>query len=228
MSTSSIPVPPAPAPVAPAPTVSLPPGVIPLPPGIVADAPPAPPPAVKKGKLKRKSISDTGKSYRAVHFPHIQDDGLWSSQRGGWASVPRPAGLIANVVIKEAYRNKFGGSSAAGTTYSTLWLHWQGYGMARIESEADAALESGYGGERGITTFRRHIKTLRDLGFIEYHEESRGRVKWVLMHSPYQIVKKLYEDGLIARATFTAVTERADSIGVGVEFDAPEVRDGSE
>ncbi len=154
---------------------------------------------------------------------------MWVSGSGGWASIPRPTGLIATLVIREAHKAKFGGSSAAGTTYMTLWLHLQGHGMARIENEGDAALESGYGGERGITTFRRHLRTLKELGFVEYIEESRGRVKWVALLNPYQVVKKLMSDGHISKATYSLVTERADAIGVGDEFeDEAEVTDGSQ
>ncbi len=184
-----------------------------------ASTTPAPPPA--KAKRKRKSPVDTAKDYRTTNLPHIKDGDVWSASSGGWASIPRPAGLIATVVIKEAHKAMLGGSSAAGTTYMTLWLHWQGNGMSRIESEADAALESGYGGERGITTFRRHLRTLKDLGFIDYLEEGRGRVKWVALFNPYQVVKKLLQGGHISKPTYSLVSERADAIGSAGEFDGP-------
>lgn len=164
-----------------------------------------------------------------MHFPTIKDEDVWDRGRGAWASLPRPMGLISNVVIKEAHKKKYKTSSAAGTTYTTVWLHYQGHGMSRIENEADAALESGYGGERGITTLRRHMRTLKDLGFIEFVEESRGRVKWVLIHNPYQVTKQLYADGYIDKTTYSTVFERADALGVGDEFDdSEEAADGSE
>lgn len=199
-------------------------------PAVGAPAAPATPaaaaPPARKAKRKKKTPIDTAGEYRANNLPHIKDSHVWSSEGGGWATVPRPAGLISTFVIKEAYHNRFGGSSAAGVTYLTLWLHFQGHGMARIESEADAALESGYGGERGITTFRRHLRTLKDLGFVDYLEESRGRVKWVALLNPYQVVKKLMEGGHVSKATYSTLTERADAIGVSDEFvDVPEASD---
>lgn len=205
----------------------------PPPPPAAVPASPATSPASaspgRKSKRKKKTPIDTAGEYRANNLPHIEDANVWNSSSGGWSSTPRTAGLIANLVIKEAYRNRFGGSSAAGVTYMTLWLHWQGHGMSRIENEADAALESGYGGERGITTFRRHLRTLKELGFVEYLEESRGRVKWVALLNPYQVVKKLMQDGHISKATYSAVTERADAIGVSDEFvDATEANDAAE
>lgn len=204
------------------------------PPSDPAAATPAPgpataaPPPARKTKRKRKSRADTAKQYRATHFPTMTDEDVWDAVRGGWAPLPRPMGLIANVVIKEAHKKKYQTSSAAGTTYTTVWLHYQGHGMSRIENEADAALESGYGGERGITTFRRHMRALKELGFIDFTEESRGRIKWVLLHNPYRVVKQLYADGYVDKSTYSTMFERADAIGVGDEFDDDEeASDGS-
>ena len=129
---------------------------------------------------------------------------------------------LYEVVIPEAHKKMFNASSAAGTTYMTVWLHSQASGVARIESEEDAAFESGYGGERGVTTFRRHLRTLKQMGFIDYIEESRGRVKWILIFNPYQVVKKLHDDGHLERQTFRAVSERAMGIGVSHELDEEE------
>lgn len=185
------------------------------PPGQAADSSST----AQKAKRKRRSPVDTAKQYRALHFPAVKDEDVWDRDRGGWASLPRPIGLVANVVIKEAHKTKYQTSSAAGTTYTTVWLHYQGHGMSRIESEPDAALESGYGGERGITTFRRHMRVLKELGFIDFQEETRGRVKWVLIHNPYQVVKQLYGAGYITKMTYSMMLERADAIGVGDEFD---------
>lgn len=173
----------------------------------------------RKPKRRRTSIDEAAKAYRAIHFPTVKDEHVWSTVDGGWASIPRALGMVATVVIKEAHKSKLKSPSAAGVTYMTLWLRSQASGMARIESESDAALESGYGGERGVTTFRRHLRSLKDLGFIDYFEESRGRVKWVLLNNPYRVVRQLFEEGLITKATFSAVQERAQAVGGADEFD---------
>lgn len=181
----------------------------------------APPPARKKAR-KRKTLTEYAKDIRELHWPSVTDDQVWSSETGGFAIVPRTAGMVAEVVIRKAHKKMFNASSAAGTTYMTVWLHSQTSGVARIESEEDAAFESGYGGERGVTTFRRHLRTLKTMGFIDFIEESRGRVKWVLIFNPYQVVKRLHDDGHLDRQTFRAVSERAMGIGVSHELDEEE------
>lgn len=190
-------------------------------PTVSAPSPPAPSPARKKAR-KRKSLTEYAKDIRELHWPTVTDEQVWSSEAGGFAIVPRTAGMVAEVVIREAHKRMFDASSAAGTTYLTVWLHSQACGVARLESEEDAAFESGYGGERGVTTLRRHLRTLKQMGFIDFIEESRGRVKWILIFNPYQVVKKLHEDGHLSEQTFRAVSERAMGIGVSHELDVEE------
>lgn len=188
---------------------------------VATPATPAPPSARKKAR-KRKTLTEYAKDIRELHWPTVTDEQVWSSEAGGFAIVPRTAGMVAEVVIREAHRKMFNASSAAGTTYMTVWLHSQASGVSRIESEEDASFESGYGGERGVTTFRRHLRTLKQMGFIDFIEESRGRVKWILIFNPYQVVKKLYDDGHLQKQTFRAVSERAMGIGVSHELDEEE------
>ncbi|QHJ01753.1 hypothetical protein GT347_27235 (plasmid) [Xylophilus rhododendri] len=169
-------------------------------------------------------MAEYAKEIRELHWPTVTGDQVWSSETGGFAMLPRTAGMVAEVVIREAHKKMFKASSAAGTTYITVWLHAQACGVARIDSEEDAAFESGYGGERGVTTFRRHLRTLKAMGFIDFVEESRGRVKWILIFNPYQVVKKLHEEGNLTTPTFRAVSERA--IGIGVSHEMQEEDEG--
>lgn len=180
------------------------------------------PATTRKKSRKRKTLTEYAKDIRRLHWPAVTDDQVWSSETGGFAIVPRTAGMVAEVVIREAHRKMFNTSSAAGTTYMSVWLHSQSNGVARIESEEEAAFESGYGGERGVTTFRRHLRTLQAMGFIDFIEESRGRVKWILIFNPYQVVKKLHDAGHLDSKTFRAVSERAMGIGVSHELEEEE------
>ena len=174
----------------------------------------------KAAGKKKLTQSDAAREMRRLHWPLVKEEQLWllNGERGGFAQVPRTLSLISEVVIKQAVKKKTGVSSAAGSTYNVLWLRTQGEGISKIDNEADSALEAGYGGERGISTFRKHIRVLKDLGFIDFVEESRGRVKWVLMLNPYQVVKKLYDDGFVDKCHYAAVRERAQAIGSSGEL----------
>lgn len=173
---------------------------------------------------KRANGVETTQKVRTTLFAHIKEDQLWvlDGNRGGFAQVPRTLSLFSEVIIKKAVKLKTGVSSAAGTTYNVLWLHTQGHGISKIESEVDAALEAGYGGERGVSTFRKHLRVLKDLGFIDYVEEARGRVKWVLMLNPYLVLKSLLAASLVDKTNYAAMLERASAIGSADELEEAE------
>lgn len=169
---------------------------------------------------KRAKADETAREIRKLHFPGVTDDKLWllNGERGGFAQVPRTLSLFSELIIKQAVKKKTGVSSAAGTTYNVLWLHTQGQGMAKIDNEEDAALEAGYGGERALSTFRKHMRVLKDLGFVDYVEESRGRVKWVLMLNPYLVLKDLFAKGLVDKRHYAAMFERLSQMGSSDEL----------
>jgi hypothetical protein len=176
----------------------------------------------KGGKTaqKRKSAEETNLEIRKLHFPEVTEDKLWllDGKRGGFAQVPRTLSLFSEVIIKHAVKKKTGVSSAAGSTYNVLWLHTKGQGISKIEYEEDAALEAGYGGERGVSTFRKHMRVLKDLGFVNYVEESRGRVKWVLMLNPYLVLKDLLAQDLVDKRHYAAMVDRLAAIGSSGEL----------
>jgi hypothetical protein len=188
----------------------------------LATASSAAPAPAKRGKArKRRKAEETARAVRALHWPQIKEEQLWllNGERGGFAQVPRTLSLFSELIIKQAVKKKTGVSSAAGTTYNVLWMHTQGQGISKIENETDAALEAGYGGERGVTTFRKHMRVLKDLGFVDYIEESRGRVRWVLMLNPYIVLKELFAQGLVEKKDYAAMLERASAIGSADELD---------
>lgn len=188
--------------------------------GELPAASPAPTARRGKGRKKRKA-EETARELRKLHWPAIKEEQLWllNGERGGFAQVPRTLSLFSELIIKQAVKKKTGVSSSAGTTYNVLWLHTQGQGISKIENETDAALEAGYGGERGVTTFRKHIRVLKDLGFVDFVEESRGRVRWVLMLNPYIVLKELFNAGLVDKKDYAAMLERASAIGSAEELE---------
>ena len=99
-----------------------------------------------------------------------------------------------------------------------LWLHVFGEGIVRVESEADAAFEAGYGGERNRTTFRKHMHMLKELGFIDFRPGTKGPMQYVLLLNPYKVVKQLHSAGEVPNTQYVALLERASVIGSSQEF----------
>ncbi|AOI77937.1 hypothetical protein WS54_16435 [Burkholderia sp. NRF60-BP8] len=121
-------------------------------------------------------------------------------------------------VINDITKRKTGKAIPAGKTYLVLWLHVFDEALVRIDSEADAAFEAGYEGERNVSTFRNHMKMLKELGFIDFRKGTKGPMQYVLLLNPYKVVKKLHAAGLVPDTQYAALLERASAIGSSQEL----------
>ncbi|AIO66892.1 hypothetical protein WI73_24835 [Burkholderia ubonensis] len=121
-------------------------------------------------------------------------------------------------VINDITKRKTGKAIPAGKTYLVLWLHVFDEALVRIDSEADAAFEAGYEGERNVSTFRNHMKMLKELGFIDFRKGTKGPMQYVLLLNPYKVVKKLHTAGLVPDTQYAALLERASAIGSSQEL----------
>lgn len=157
---------------------------------------------------------------RNLHWPDVKPEDLWllgDRKRGGFAQVPRTLSMMMNV-INDITKRKTGKAVPAGKTYLVLWLHVFDEALVRIDSEADAAFEAGYEGERNVTTFRNHMNMLKELGFIDFRRGTKGPMQYVLLLNPYKVVKQLHAAGLIPNTQYAALIERTSAIGSSKEL----------
>lgn len=218
-----------PAPSAPS-NLSAPPAAVP----VQAPATPAVPdaaailatkveaPNVKQAQKKGEKAKQTNIDLRKVHWGDVKDDDIWllnnERKRSGFAQVPRPLSLVINI-INDIAKKKYGKAVPAGKTYFVLWLHHYGEGLVRIASEAEAAYEAGYGGQRNVSTFRLHMEILKEIGFIDFRKGVKGPMHYVLLLNPYAVVKRLHEQKdefgvkLVSDEQYAALVERVNDIG---------------
>lgn len=184
-----------------------------------ADAGPSPAKAAPTKAQKRDRRKERALAIRSATWPAVGPDKLWilDGKRGGFAQVPRTLSLLMNI-IGHAVKKKTGKTSSASNTYLVLWLHSQGEGIARIESEEEVAFEAGYGGERSKSTFRAHMKVLEDLGFIAHSGGARGPFEWVLLYNPYQVLQQLKSQRLVEDRHYTAMVQLLEGIGASKEL----------
>lgn len=98
-----------------------------------------------------------------------------------------------------------------------LWCRVFDEAFVKIDNEAIAAAEAGYTGERNVTTWREHLRVLKDLGFIDYKEGPGGSFQYILILNPYHVVKAHKDQ--IQPATYTAICQRALDIGAADDLD---------
>ncbi|MGX9785916.1 hypothetical protein [Janthinobacterium lividum] len=169
-----------------------------------------------KQRAKRKSKAQEAMIAMRKHlFPAISDGDLWlRTVNHGFTTIPRTMPLFMNV-INDLSKTVSAKSVPAAKTYLTLWCRVFDDCILRIDDEAAAAVEAGYSGERNVTTWREHLKVLKELGFIDYAAGSTP-CQWILILNPYIAVQKL--KGSIQAATYTTICQRALEIGAGKDM----------
>lgn len=181
-------------------------------------APPAPAPAapVLSEKAAKKRLSKAQKATLAMRkqlWPLITDDDLWlRNDRDGFTTIPRTMPLFMELIADASKQVTAGKSVPAGKAYLVLWCRVFDEGMVKIEVEAAAAMEAGYTGERNVTTWREHLRVLRELGFVDYAAGLAGPCQFVLLLNPYHAAKALLAKGWVQKATYDVLFQRAQEI----------------
>jgi len=193
-----------------------------------AKAAPAAPVALTK-KAEKKRLSKAQKAtlaMRKLHWPKITDDDLWlRNDRDGFTTIPRTMPLFMEAISDASKRVSSGKSIPAGKAYLVLWCRVFDEGLVKIDVESIAALEAGYVGERNVSTWREHLRVLKDLGFIDFAAGLAGPCQFVLLLNPYHAIKALHKKGWVQPAAYTALFQRAQDIGATDLMDDEEDED---
>lgn len=166
----------------------------------------------KAQKTKKKSKAHRNvMKMREKMWPDLDEDILWQrSLHDGYSSIPRTMSIMMNI-IDDLAKKHTGKSVPAGKTYFGLWCRVWDENMLIIENEASYAVEAGYLGERNVSTWRKHMKTLHELGFIDVRSGAYGPYNFILLLNPYLIMKKLESE--ISTQSFNLLLQRAIEIG---------------
>lgn len=172
---------------------------------------------VLNSKQARKRLSKAQQGTLALRkqlWPEITDDELWiRHDKSGFTTIPRTMPLFMELINEVSKHVCKGKSVPAGKSYLVLWSRVFDEGMVKIDVDAVAAMEAGYTGERNISTWREHLRVLKELGFIDYAEGPAGPSQFVLLLNPYHSAKKLYENKQVQKRMYTALYQRALEIG---------------
>ncbi len=176
--------------------------------------------AVNKGKRRTERNIRT----RGRLWPKLKEYMLWNwKKRGGFATVPRTMPYFFRIM------DNLSKSKPVSSTYMALWCRvWDESALVIIDNSAIFAKESGFSGQRAVSTWRGRMKILEKLGFIKSKPLADEPYGYILILSPYYTVKKLYDskrytdDGWI-----NALYERQKSIGVSDLDDLYEIESDS-
>jgi hypothetical protein len=188
---------------------------------VAIKSPSAPILNAKQGKRRLSKIQKTTLALRKALWPEVKEDMLWLVRDGngytdkkGFVEIPRTLPLFMEIIDAASKQvGPSGKSVPAGRAFLVLCSRVFDERLVKIDAEADFAMEAGYRGERNITTWRQHLKVLKDLGFIDYKEGAAGPCQYVLLLNPYHAAKALHVKGWVQSVTYTALLQRALDIG---------------
>lgn len=171
---------------------------------------------VKQAKKRLSKAKEGSLKMRKHLWPEVENSALWLREdltKKGYTTMPRTMPLLINLIGDISKHVTDGKSVPAGKAYLVLWCRVFDEGFLKIDTEAVAAQEAGYTGERNVTTWREHLRVLKELGFIDAKEGATGPYQYILIFNPYLVVKALRKKGWVQQASYTALFERAAEIG---------------
>ena len=154
---------------------------------------------ISKGQEKAKALLDQC-------WPDLDSNRLWNRKvLNGFTTIPRTMPLIMNI-IDSLTKNK-----PAGRTYFVLWCRTFDQAFLVIDNPMTLAVESGFTGERALSTWKDRMQSLVKLGFIEAQEGPAGAFHYVLLLNPHKVVWPLRKQ--IQEGMFRQLQVRAIDIG---------------
>ncbi|MCU1314909.1 MAG: hypothetical protein JWN63_231 [Candidatus Acidoferrum typicum] len=171
-----------------------------------------------KAAAKRKTMSERSAQMRQEFWPHIPEDALWHRKRNdGYSTIPRTLAIVMSI-IDSLSKNK-----PAGQTYFVLWCRAWDESMLTVDNPAVFAAETGFTGERALSTWKERMKTLAQLGFIDAKAGASGDYHYVLILNPHLIIRMRKED--IQQSLYMRLYERGQEIGATDITDAAKILD---
>jgi len=156
--------------------------------------------ATRASKREQKA-----KAIREALWPTVSDEELWDRKKAaGFTSMPRTMPQLINVI------DSLTKGQPAGMTYLTIWSRLFLPGIVELASEKAMAGEAGFTGERAVDTWRKRMRHLKELGFIDYRGGGEHDFQWVLVPNPHHVMRKLKK---VQPRLVAAWIERAKEVG---------------
>jgi hypothetical protein len=162
----------------------------------------------KQSRNRRLNMTERAKQQMEIQFPNYPNELLWHRKlNDGYSTIPRTLPLAMQGIDAQSK------GQPAGHTLLCLWIRAPDYPFLTIDAPATFAAEAGFEGERAVDTWRRRMRTLRDLGFIEAKKGPTGDFHYVLLLNPNVGIEKLNRVGRVQTVLYGRFRDRLIDIG---------------
>jgi len=167
----------------------------------------------KQSRNRRLNMTERAKQQMEIQFPNYPDELLWHRKlNDGYSTIPRTLPIAMQGIDAQSK------GQPAGHTLLCLWIRAPDFPFLTIEAPATFAAEAGFEGERLVDTWRRRMRTLRDLGFIEAKKGPSGDFHYVLLINPNVGIEKLNRLGKVQNVLYGRFRDRLIDIGAQSEI----------
>lgn len=143
-------------------------------------------PNVKQVKARASKMETIAMDMRGAAWPDVSEEHLWDRKKAsGFTTMPRTMTYIMNII------DNLSKGQPAGMTYLALWCRLFYAGIVELPSEKAMALETGFTGERAVDTWRKRMRQLKSLGFIDFKAGTDHDFQWVLIYNPHHVIQRL-------------------------------------
>jgi hypothetical protein len=169
----------------------------------------------KQAKARRLNMTERAQQLMDLHFPNVPTPWIWRRlTNDGFTTVPRTLPIVMQAIDAQSK------GQPAGHVLFGLWARSPDHPLITIENPGTFAAEAGFVGERAVDTWRRRMKRLRELSFIQTKPGASGEFHYVLLLNPNASVLWMREKGLVQDLLHSRFVERLIEVGAFGEIEA--------
>lgn len=169
----------------------------------------------KQATAKRMKMSERAQQQMSIHFPGMPSVWIWHRKTNdGFITIPRTLPIAMQAVDAQSK------GQPAGHTLFCLWARSPDHTLVTIENPSTFASEAGFEGERAVDTWRRRMKKLRELNFIQTKPGPSGEFHYVLLINPNSAMELMRSSGLMQDGLYARFIDRAVEVGAFGEIEA--------
>jgi hypothetical protein len=169
----------------------------------------------KQSQTRRLKMAERAQQQLDLHFPEVPATLLWRRKSNdGFTTVPRTLPIAMQAI------NDTSKGAPAGHSLFCLWARAPDNPLIMVEAPATFAAETGFTGERAVDTWRKRMKTLRDLEFIRTKPGPSGEFHFILLLNPNIAVERMRERKLVQDGLYGRFRDRVAEVGAAGDWPA--------